>query len=46
MPQGREFERPLLAEIRSRGHRILTDAATGGLRLGRSAEAVRAEIRS
>jgi hypothetical protein len=57
MAQGREFDRSLLAEIRSRlerlsetqrqlarDHRILTDAATR-LRLGRSGEAVLAEIR-
>jgi hypothetical protein len=57
MSQGRELDRSLLAEIRSRlerlsetqhqlarDHRILTDAATR-LRLGKSAEAVVAEIR-
>lgn len=57
MAQEREFDGSLLAEIRSRlerlsetqhqlarDHRILTDAATR-LRLGRSAEAVLAEIR-
>jgi hypothetical protein len=57
MAQGREFVNSLLIEIRSRlerlseaqhrlarDHRILTDAATR-LRLGKSAEAVVAEIR-
>jgi len=57
MSEGRELDRSLLAEIRSRlertseaqhrlarDHRILTDAATR-LRLGKSAEAVLAEIR-
>jgi hypothetical protein len=57
MAQGREFVNSLLLEIRSRlerlseaqhrlarDHRILTDAATR-LRLGKSAEAVVAEIR-
>ena len=57
MTQGREFERSLLAEIRSRlerlseaqhqlarEHRILAEGATR-LRLGKSAEAVLADIR-
>ena len=57
MAQEREFDGSLLAEIRSRlerlsktqhqlarEHRILTEAATR-LRLGKSAEAVLAEIR-
>jgi len=57
MARGREFDGSLLVEIRSRlerlsqtqhqrarEHRILTDAATR-LRLGKSAEAVLAEIR-
>jgi hypothetical protein len=57
MSEGREFDRSLLTEVRrrlqrlsetqhrlARDHRILSDAATR-LRLGKSAEAVLAEIR-